>query len=71
MKVKEYIKDKYAQIKQWILQIVMLRFHSHKWEYKQDNWQTVRRCKCGVAHVNKHIVSKIYGGEHWYDHNEA
>ena len=48
---------------------VMLFFHSHKWEYATSHDQTVRRCKCGVTHVNKHIVSQIYGGEHWYDHN--
>jgi len=50
-----------------ILDSVRLRFHFHKWEYEQNINQTIRRCKCGTAHVNKHMVSQIYGGEHWYD----
>ena len=45
-------------------------FHVHKWEYDQNHFQTIRRCKCGEAHVNKHMVSQIYGGEHWYEYND-
>lgn len=66
------MKNIIKAIKLWFIHSVMLRFHSHDWEYEQDNWQTIRTCKkCGVKHVNKHIVSQIYGGEHWYDYNEA
>lgn len=46
-------------------------FHVHKWEYESKIDQTIRRCKCGTAHVNKHMVSQIYGGEHWYDLNDV